>query len=99
MNRAQILSTATEYVTKDRAADHGDMEDNFNRIAGMWAAYLGVDVSASDVAAMMVLLKMARARGVPGHEDNWIDAAGYAACGGEAATRHCPRLETVSAKT
>lgn len=36
-----------------------------------------------DVAAMMMLLKIARiATGEP-KEDNWIDAAGYAACGGE----------------
>lgn len=86
MNRAEILDTAKGYVTKDRAADHGDLEDNFVCIANLWSAYLGIRVSLADVAVMMVLLKCARARGVPGHGDNWVDMAGYAACGGEIAT-------------
>ena len=39
--------------------------------------------TASDVANMMILLKIARgAIGKP-KADNWIDIAGYAACGGE----------------
>ena len=86
MNRAQILSTAEHLVTRDRAEEHGDMPENFRRIAGLWGAYLGVEVKAHDVAAMMILLKMGRARGVPDKIDNWTDAAGYAACGGEIAT-------------
>ena len=32
MNRAEVLDTAKGYVTQDRAADHGDMEDNFGEI-------------------------------------------------------------------
>lgn len=75
---------------KDRAADHGDMEDNFTRIAGLWSGFLGVDVSAADVALMMGLLKIARAKSNPAHQDNWVDLAGYAACGGEAATKQEP---------
>jgi hypothetical protein len=43
MKRADILATASEYVTKDRATTHGDAEDNFRRIAELWNAYLGVD--------------------------------------------------------
>ena len=88
MNRADILDTAKVYVTKDRAADHGDMEDNFATIAQFWSVYLGAPVAAHDVAAMMVLLKIARIRSNPAHPDNWVDGAGYAACGGEIATKH-----------
>ncbi|WP_372570342.1 DUF6378 domain-containing protein [Ruegeria jejuensis] len=98
MNRAEILSTATEYVTKDRAADHGDMEDNFGRIAGLWTAYLGVDITSVDVSMLMVLLKAARVKSNPNHEDSFIDIAGYAACGGEAATRR-PRSNKLPSKT
>lgn len=87
MNRADILDTAKGYVTKDRAADHGDMEDNFSTIAAFWSAYLKAPVSAHDVAAMMGLLKIARLRSNPAHQDNWIDLAGYAACGGEITTK------------
>jgi hypothetical protein len=87
MNRADILATASEYVTIDRAATHGDAEDNFRRIADLWTAYLGVDdITSIDVAVMLALLKVARIRSNPTHADNWIDIAGYAACGGEIAT-------------
>ncbi len=85
VTRANILDTAKEYVTKDRAADHGDMEDNFQRIALYWNAHLGlIDfIKTKDVAAMMALLKIARIHSNPTHMDNWVDACGYMACGGE----------------
>ena len=85
VTRGQVLDTAKEYVTKDRASDHGDMEDNFQRIAVYWNAHLGlIDfIKTKDVAAMMALLKIARIHSNPTHMDNWIDACGYMACGGE----------------
>ena len=82
--RADILDTAKEYVTKDRAADHGDMEDNFRTIASYWNTHLGIDfIEPQDVAVMMTMLKLARIRQNEKHLDNWIDACGYMACGGE----------------
>lgn len=83
MKRSDILDTAKSYVTKDRAADHGDMEDNFRLISAYWSAHLDTDLGPHDVAVMMTLLKLARIKSNPAHADNWIDAAGYAACGGE----------------
>ena len=81
--RAKVLRTAEEYVTKDRAAEHGDMEDNFSTIAAYWSAHLGTYVSAVDVAIMMALLKIARLRSNEPNFDNWVDGCGYLACGGE----------------
>jgi hypothetical protein len=86
VTRAEILATATEYVTRDRNAQYGEPEDLFAVIADLWSAYLGKEIGATDVALMMALLKIARARANPGNVDNWIDLAGYAACGGEIAT-------------
>ena len=84
MDRAAVLDTAKEYVTKDRAADHGDMEDNFLTIAAYWNTHLGIHlIGPQDVAVMMTLLKLARIRQNEKHIDNWIDACGYMACGGE----------------
>ena len=83
VTRGQVLDTAKEYVTKDRAADHGNMENNFSTIGKYWSVHLGVDVSATDVAVMMNLLKVARIKSNPSHPDNWVDACGYMACGGE----------------
>ena len=81
--RSKILDAAKSYVTKDRAADHGDMENNFSRIADYWTVHLDHPVSATDVAVMMTLLKIARINSNPKHPDNWVDGAGYLACGGE----------------
>ena len=83
--RGDILDTAKAYVTKDRASDHGDMEDNFEMIADFWSTYLDRSIAAHDVGAMMALLKVARIRSNPKHPDNWVDGAGYMACGGEIA--------------
>ena len=87
MNRKEILDTATQYVTKDRAATHGDAEANFQLIARYWTVHLGHPVFASDVAVMMTLFKIARLKTNMGHADNWIDACGYLACGGEVAIK------------
>ena len=86
-SRGDILDTAKEYVTKDRAADHGDMEDNFQRIAAYWNTHLGLIsyIKDTDVAVMMALLKVARIHSNVTHGDNWIDACGYLSCGGELA--------------
>ena len=88
-DRAKVLDTAKNYVTKDRAADHGDMEDNFQRIALYWNAHLGlIDfIKTEGVAAMMALLKIARIHSNPTHIDNWVDACGYMACGGEVVSK------------
>ena len=40
-------------------------------------------VDSKDVAAMLVLLKIARIASGHAKMDNWVDIAGYAACGGE----------------
>lgn len=82
MDRPQTLHAAHAAVTHGRAG-YGTPADNFARVAAYWGQHLGVVVTASDVAVMMVLLKAARLRNDPGHEDSWVDIAGYAACGAE----------------
>lgn len=89
--RADILDSAKECVCHDRADQYGGLENNFAAIADLWSAYLdvatagGITISLTDVANMMILLKVARGVSNPGHRDNWVDIAGYAACGGELA--------------
>lgn len=86
MMRADILAAATECVTRDRAATHGNAEDSFAELGRVWGARLGVDISPHQVAIMLADLKSVRAWHNPHHDDNWIDGAGYYACGGEIAT-------------
>lgn len=83
--RQGILDAAAQAVTVDRAANHGDAESSFATLAAVWSALLGAPVTAPQVALMLASLKIVRAWGNPGHPDNWVDLAGYAACGGEVA--------------
>ena len=88
INRKEVLDRADKCVNGDREGSYGSPEDNFARIAKMWNAYLGntyprKDLKPSDVAAMLALLKIARIGSGNYKDDNWIDLAGYAACGGE----------------
>ena len=86
-SRGGLLDRAKEIVTNDRQNTHGQPEDSFRRIADLWSGYLTVGVHEQDVAVMMALVKVARIMENPQHADNWIDGAGYFACGGEVALR------------
>ena len=82
--RSEILDTAKQYVTKDRAAQHGDMEANLTTIAKLWSVYLETkEIKPHDVGVMMTLLKIARIKSTPENADHWQDGCGYMACGGE----------------
>lgn len=84
MTRSEILDQANHCVNGDRENDYGTPERNFEIIARLWNGYLGEDrFDAKDVAAMLILLKVARIKSGKKKSDNWIDIAGYAACGGE----------------
>ena len=89
--RQRVLSEAEKCVCGQREQDYGEPEDSFQKIAALWTAYLSnnsiVDTvfSASDVAAMMALLKIARISENPQHMDSWVDGCGYFSCGGEIA--------------
>ena len=86
LSRADILKAAEGCVNGDRQNDYGTPERNFSLIAELWSTYLSTlphEVTPKDVAAMLVLLKVARIASGKKKDDNWIDIAGYAACGGE----------------
>lgn len=89
MTRKECLDLAAEIVLKDRNRQYGEPEDNFGKIAGMWGVYLGRPVSPCDVACLLSLLKIVRAKSNPHNRDSWIDLAGYAACGAECADKMC----------
>ena len=48
---------------------------------------IDIVIDPYDVAAMQALLKIGRIAGGQAKMDNWIDAAGYSACGGELQSR------------
>lgn len=84
--RMETLKAAAKCVCGSREEDYGNPEDNFAVIAALWTAYTGTDVTPKDVAMMMALLKIARAK-VGDKADTYIDLAGYAACGAEISAR------------
>ena len=85
---ADTLRIAEEAVCGERNESYGSPVDDFSTQAEMISSYLSrtngyrVVVTASDIAAMMILVKLARQAHRP-KADNWIDAAGYAACGAQ----------------
>ena len=81
--REEVLNTALEVVTQ-RNVQYGKPENVFGTIASMWSAYLNTPITDTDVANMMILLKLARMKNNPNHFDNYVDIAGYAACGWDA---------------
>lgn len=84
ITRPEILDRAKTCVCGEREQDYGSPENNFNIIAQLWNAYLGGGFfEPKDVAAMLALLKIARIASGNAKTDNWVDLAGYAACGGE----------------
>ena len=92
ITRKSILQTAQQCVCGSREEDYGSPEDNFKTIASLWEVYLktkciggntDVSISPEDVAVLMILFKIARISSGHAKSDNWIDIAGYAACGGE----------------
>lgn len=80
--RKQLLKDAKKIVCGARSDQYGDVEDSFCNIARLWSAYLHESINSRDVANMMILLKIAR-NNQNIHRDNWVDIAGYAACGAE----------------
>ena len=87
MRRAEVLNHANQIINGERQEAYGTPEDNFAKIAAMWSAYLDAAITPEDVAAMMILLKTARVASGQKVADNWVDIAGYAACGGEIQSR------------
>jgi len=99
MNRQQTLDAASAAVG-ERPKSYGSPEQNFDRIAALWNAYLNgkasdpkQPVGATDVAIMLALMKIARLEENPSHADSWVDLAGYAACGAEVSTAEVWRKE------
>ena len=59
-------------------SEYGDPVMNHSRIAALWSAYLGRDVTAHEVSICMILVKISRLASHPGHIDSLIDIDGYA---------------------
>jgi hypothetical protein len=75
-NFERIAALWTAHI-RNRYADPANSEVDMSTWDGRF--------DPSDVAQMMVLMKIARLENSPHHLDSWVDVAGYAACGAELA--------------
>lgn len=96
--RASVLDEAKRLVTGDRNAQYGPPTQDFSRTADLLNTLGYRLVSAvgenaqesqalqpSDIAIIMIQLKVSRAMHSRGKQDHYVDIAGYAACGAECA--------------
>jgi hypothetical protein len=86
VNRDQCLEQAQQLINGDRKNDYGDAYLNHQRIADLWTTYLSqsadIELSPTDVAVMMMLLKIARVMNQH-KDDSYVDICGYAALAAE----------------
>lgn len=75
-----IDQEARRLVYGDRAQTYGHPRGDFEKIGKLWGAILGIEVSAEQVALMMVAMKLARLSSTPTHRDSQVDVIGYALC-------------------
>lgn len=87
--REQALKEAIKLTCGDRNIAYGPPAENLTRVANLFKAYMGdrlvCSITAADIAAYNVLLKLSRVATNPTHRDSWVDAAAYAAIGLECA--------------
>lgn len=83
--KVSVLEEAQSIIYGDREKTYGHPAKNLKTIANMWTAYMNnlddgnFNLTAKDVAAMMMLVKVARFANDPSHRDNLVDVCGYAA--------------------
>ena len=85
MDKNEVLDKAETIINGERQGTYGNAEDNFANIAAFWSTYLNTPIDSTDVANMMILMKVARNSSGVYKDDNYIDICGYAALGGEIA--------------
>lgn len=74
--RTTVLQEANDLIVGARNDDYDHPLDNFNRIAKIWSAILGIEVTYRQVALCMDGVKLARESYKP-KRDNRVDGPGY----------------------
>lgn len=104
--KSYIAMKANDIVNGARRSAYGTPENNFARIAVLWAAWFEargitmrnaegevVRLSARDISPLMRLMKEARLCESPGHLDSFIDLVGYTLTGAEVEGVEVPESE------
>ena len=84
-----ICQKASKLVNGERGEQHGDMIEQHKLAARLWTAYLGMKITAEEVATCMELLKISRSKCGTSDPDHYIDRAGYAEVSWECRNAGC----------
>ena len=96
-----VLEEAKDLIYGQRSDDYGDAQSNFQRMADLVNPIIKKadgNLTATDMALVMIQVKIARLQESPDHEDSWIDIAGYAALGAQIAITGPERPPTAPSK-
>lgn len=83
MDKGEILDEAKRLTDSERQEIYGEPFTNHKRIADLWSVYLETEITPSQVALCLCLVKIARLIETPDHLDSVIDLVAYAAIYGE----------------
>lgn len=77
--RGKLLSEAIRLTEGDRNKTYGSPYGNLSLTARLVSTFIGTTVTASQMAVIMALVKIARLVQTPDHKDSHLDAAAYMA--------------------
>jgi hypothetical protein len=94
MHYRDVLADALK-ITTQRGQEYGDSRPSFVRAANIWSIWRGQKMTAFDVAACLMAVKMSRLAHQPTHQDSWIDLAAYVAFCAQFAGPHTSDFDDV----
>lgn len=75
--RVALLDEASSVTSGDRQRDYGPPVDLHQKIADIFNAWTGLNLTARQIAQVHVATKMARRENTPTHRDSYVDAMAY----------------------
>jgi hypothetical protein len=96
MSDGDLLREALEITLGPRGNVYGHAADNLGLTVDLWNVYLrnlDRDLTLSDLAALMVLVKLARLHKTPDHKDTLLDMSGWPSAVWDALTEQRRREE------
>ena len=87
MNHRDILNSAITTIGQ-RGQEYGDVLPSFVRAANIASSVLDRKITAFDVAAIMVAVKLSRLANNREHTDSWVDLVAYTAFAAQFAAPH-----------
>lgn len=97
MKALDVLERAISLIHGQRKKDYGDAEINFQRMVDLVTPIIKKTdgkLNVSDMALIMIQIKISRLQQSSDHADSWIDIAGYAALGAQLAVTEPEKAAT-----